>query len=117
MIILITSEGENLESRPCLRFGRTPFFIKYNLDDNSWEPIHNKATMESGGAGVAASQLLIDHQVSAALSGRFGPNAYRALSSAGIQMYTFDGSYQTVQNVIEGYINNQLKAVPVMDGH
>ena len=116
MIILISSEGENIESQPCTRFGRTPYFIKYNLDDNSWEPIQNKATMESGGAGVAASQLLIDHKVSAALSGRFGPNAHRALSSAGIQMFTFDGSYQSVQNVIEGFKNKQLKEARGMGG-
>lgn len=114
MIIMISSQGESLHSQPNLRFGRTPFFIKYDLDNDTWESIPNSATQTSGGAGVAAGQLLINQKATAALSGRFGPNAHQALSSAGIKMFTFDASYQTVKTVVEDYKNNKLEETPGM---
>jgi len=43
------------------------------------------------------------------VSGRFGPNAQRALSYANVEMLTFDASYETIQSVIEGYNSGQLK--------
>lgn len=110
MIILISSQGETLLSQPSLRFGRAPFFIEYNMTNDEWSAYRNEAVKESSGAGVAASQFIIDHHPSAVISGRFGPNAQRSLSFAGLQMFTFDESYETIQSVIEGYKQNRLKS-------
>jgi len=110
MILLISSKGETLQSQPNLRFGRAPFFIEFNLSDDAWTAHRNDAVKESSGAGVAASQFIINRHASAAISGRFGPNAQRALSYADIKMLTFDETYETIQSVIEGYKSNRLKA-------
>jgi len=109
MIIMISSKGNTLQSQPSLRFGRAPFYIEYNLSDDAWNAHKNEAVKASSGAGVAASQYIINHQASAVISGRFGPNAQRALSYANIKMLTFDETYDTIQSVIEGYKSNQLK--------
>jgi predicted Fe-Mo cluster-binding NifX family protein len=111
MIVTISSQSDNLDAQPSLRFGRAPYFIKYDLQNGNWEAINNEAVFQSGGAGVAASQLLIDNKTSAALSGSFGPNAHRALSSAGIKMYTFDDSYKTIEEVIEAFKSNKLNEI------
>jgi predicted Fe-Mo cluster-binding NifX family protein len=112
MVIVISSQGDNLNSQPSLRFGRAPFFIKYETEDDTWEALQNYAAFESGGAGVAASQTIIDNKAHAAISGSFGPNANRALASAGIKMLTIDGSYTTVEQVVEDFKFSKLQEVP-----
>lgn len=110
MKIIISSQGETLESQPSLRFGRAPFYIEYDLSNDEWEAYMNEAVKESSGAGVVASQFIIDHHPSAVISGRFGPNAQRTLSFAGVKMFSFDETYETVKAVIEGYKSDRLKA-------
>lgn len=111
MKIFISSQGETLNSQADPRFGRTPFFIKYDLLSKTWEVNKNNAINRSGGAGVAASQFLIDNGAKAAISGRFGPNAYRALKSAGIRMFKFNNTSQSISEVIEAFENDKLEEV------
>lgn len=108
MNLMISSQGKSLQSQPNPRFGRTPVYIQYNTDDGSWEAFTNPAMEQSGGAGVAASQFLIDKNTHVAISGRFGPNAFQVLSAAGIKMLTFDEDSQTIQEVIDHYKNENL---------
>ena len=71
--------------------------------------LENPAASQSGGAGVAAAQFLVNQNVDVAISGRFGPNAYRALKSANIKMLTFDDSFTNIMEVINAYQQNTLK--------
>ena len=109
MILFISSFGKTLESSPNPRFGRTDLFIKYNTKMDVWEPLENPAVSQSGGAGIAASQFLVNQHASVAISGHFGPNAYRALSSAKIKMVTFSNSQETIEDVVEAYKQNSLE--------
>lgn len=109
MFLIISSQGKSLKSKPNPRFGRAEFFIKYNLDDETWEALENPAASQSGGAGVAASQFLVNQNVEVAISGRFGPNADRALTSANIKMLTFDNSFNSIMDVINAYQQNELE--------
>jgi len=113
MILMISSYGDTLESKPNPRFGRTSTFILYNLDEDSWKALDNPAVTATGGAGVAASQFLVDHGAQIAISGRFGPNAHQALKAAGIKMLTFDDAQSTVGTVVDAYKNNQLSTEQV----
>jgi len=101
MIVIVSSQGKTLDSKPNPHFGRTPFFIKYDLELNEWEALNNPAIAEPGGAGVAAAQFMIDNQAEAVISGRFGPNAAEALKSAGLQMWSFDKDCDSVSKVID----------------
>jgi predicted Fe-Mo cluster-binding NifX family protein len=113
MKLMISSLGNTLESEPSFRFGRSPVFISYELDNDEWEAFPNPAVSDPGGAGVAAAQFIIDHGIQAAISGRFGPNAYQVLKTAGIQMWTFDTNCTTVNEVIERFENKTLRKVDV----
>jgi predicted Fe-Mo cluster-binding NifX family protein len=111
MILIISSFGKTLESSPNPRFGRTDFFIKFDTEKDDWEPLENPAVSQSGGAGIAASQFLANQNAAVAISGHFGPNAFRALSSAKIKMYTFKNSYETIEDVVDAYKQNSLDEV------
>jgi predicted Fe-Mo cluster-binding NifX family protein len=111
MILIISSQGRTLDSKPNPRFGRAPIFIRYNLESDAWVALNNPAVTEQGGAGVAASQFIIDQGVSDAISGNFGPNAYQALKTAGVLMWSFNQDYGTVQAVIDAYVHSELKQI------
>jgi len=102
-MIIISSLGSTLESKPSPHFGRAPFFIKYDSESNDWEALENPAISQPGGAGVSASQFIINNQAAVVISGRFGPNAYNVLNSAGLQMLTFDSECDSIQKVIKLY--------------
>ena len=91
MKIAITSKGDNLESELDLRFGRCQYFII--VDDNdiqSFKAVANDAMSSGGGAGIKAAQTVINEGVEAVISGNYGPNAFDALSSGGVKLYTAD---------------------------
>ncbi|MDY6868299.1 MAG: NifB/NifX family molybdenum-iron cluster-binding protein [Chloroflexota bacterium] len=109
MILIISSQGNKLESPANPRFGRTPWFIRYDTQDGTWQAFENQAVHQRGGAGVAAAQFLIDKGVEAAISGHFGPNAHQALSAGDVNMYTFNDEQQTVQEIIKGFQAGSLE--------
>jgi len=111
MILMISSQGEKLDSQANPRFGRSPYFIRYNLKDKSWKAYANGAINQRGGAGVAASQFIIDHATGVVISGRFGPNAYSVLKSAGVKMMTFDEADLSITEVIAAFTDDQLKEI------
>jgi len=111
MIIMISAQGNELESQVNPRFGRTPWFIKYDTREKAWEAYENQAVFQRGGAGVSAAQFLIDQGVQVAISGAFGPNASQALSAGNIKMVTFDNEQLTVQEIIDAYQAGNLQEI------
>jgi len=111
MIILISSNDGNIENRVNPRFGRSPWFIRYDTEDETWQAFENQAVSQRGGAGVAAAQFAVDQKVQAVISGHFGPNASQGLSAGGIEMFTFDSDQATVQEVIASFKSNDLTKV------
>jgi predicted Fe-Mo cluster-binding NifX family protein len=111
MIILISSNDNSLASRVNPRFGRAPWFIRYDTEDDSWHAFENQAVSQRGGAGVAAAQFAVDQSIQAVVSGNFGPNAQQALSAGGIEMYTFDSDQTSVKEVIQAFKAGNLNKV------
>ena len=75
-------------------FGRTPTFTVFkepeSADDGRVLP--NPAFSQRGGAGIAAAQFILDHNVTAAVAGNVGPNAMRVLQAAGVAVYITQGT-------------------------
>jgi len=72
----------------CSAFGRTAFFVVYDLDTDQYEIIDNSEARNSvGGAGIAASQMMLDLGVEAVISPRLGENAAEVLRAAKVPMY------------------------------
>lgn len=110
MILFISAQGNTPESQPSERFGRCPWFIRYDTETGEWRALENPAGAQGHGAGVAAAQLLIDNGCQLAVSGRFGPNAQQALSAAGIDLRTFKGEGHQVLDIVADWKAGKLSA-------
>lgn len=117
MKIAVTSTGKDLDSHVEPRFGRCPYFIIVDLESMQFEAIRNSASDSVGGAGIQAAQIIASKGAKVLITGNVGPNAFRALSAAGIQV--INGAYGTVKEVIEKYKRGELRATdtPTTEGH
>lgn len=99
MKLAITSQGKELDSQVERRFGRAPFFIIADTDEDSNEAVANEAARAGGGAGVKAAEFLIQKGVTKVVTGNVGPNAFQTLSAAGVTILTVSGG--SVRDAIE----------------
>lgn len=107
MKIAITSQGDQLSSEVDPRFGRCLYFVIVDIETDSFEAVPNPAVGAGGGAGIQASQLMIDRKVEAVVSGNVGPNAFRTLLSAGMKIYS--GASGTVQEASKSFKEGKLQ--------
>ncbi len=101
MKICITSQGEALESKIDLRFGRCQYFIIVDTETMDFEVIKNPIIDTTGGAGTNSAQLIASKGAGVVLTGDVGPNASQALQSAGIKIVT--GIRGLVKDAVENY--------------
>lgn len=106
MKIAITATGTALDAAIDPRFGRCPYFIVVDPETMQFEAVENTGTMAGGGAGVATAQIIAGKGVMAVLTGNCGPNAYQALSAAGVKVIT--GVAGSVREAIQGYKSGRL---------
>ena len=107
MIICITSEGNNLDSKVDPRFGRAQYFIFYDDETSQFEAVQNENVTGTGGVGVQSGQLVAGKQTKTVLTGSVGPNASQTLESAGIDVVlNVEGR---VKEVIEQFKKGELK--------
>lgn len=118
MKIVLTTQIPDLEAELDPRFGRGAYFLIVDPETLEWQSMPNPALNASGGAGIRAAQALTEAGCQAVVSGDFGPNAYEALSEAGIAMYLF-GSCRTVREALERFNAGQLEqlSAPSRPGH
>ena len=87
MLVAISSKGNSIESAMDQRIGRAEYFIIADTDTMEFEVLENTATVSGGGAGISASQLLIDKGAKAVITGHVGPNAMSVLEAANLEIY------------------------------
>ncbi|MDD3962941.1 MAG: NifB/NifX family molybdenum-iron cluster-binding protein [Synergistaceae bacterium] len=92
MKIAIPADEKTLDSTVCQSFGRTPYFLIYDIEAESADFIDNSAASSQGGAGIKAAQSIVDSKVSAILTPRCGQNAAEVLTAAGILIYKTESS-------------------------
>lgn len=117
MKVVVTATGTSLNSALDPRFGRCSYFALVETDDMSVEAVKNPCMSLGGGAGIQAAQFLAGKDVRFVLTGNCGPNAYRALSAAGIQVVT--GCSGTVADAVERFKAGKLKSAnrPNVESH
>ncbi len=102
MKLIISISGNKLESPFDPRFGRAAAFCLVDSETGEWTVHENPALAASGGAGVQAAQFIAKLGTQAVISGAYGPNAFDALSPAGIEMYLAPtGENLTAADVLE----------------
>jgi len=117
MKIAVTSRGATLEDAVDPRFGRCAWFVVVDTDDMSFEAVENANAAAGGGAGIQSAQLVADKDVKLVLTGNCGPNAFRTLEAAGIQVII--GVSGSVREAVEQYKAGKLSVSggPNVDRH
>jgi len=117
MRICISASANSLDAPVDPRFGRCPYFIIVDSETMQFEAVPNPASGAVGGAGIQAAQILASKGAKVVITGNVGPNAFQALSAAGIKIIT--GAYGTVREVVEKYRRGELKETnaPTVGGH
>jgi predicted Fe-Mo cluster-binding NifX family protein len=117
MRICVSASANSLDASVDPRFGRCPYFIIVDSETLQFEAVPNPASGAVGGAGIQAVQIIASKGAKAVITGNVGPNAFQALSAAGIKIIT--GAYGTVREVVEKYRRGELKETssPTVGGH
>ena len=106
MRVVIPANGTDLDAPTSPVFGRSPLFILVDPETLDFEALPNPAIDAPGGAGVQATQTVLQQNVGAVIAPSLGPNAFRVVQAAGIPAYRMEGA--TVREVIAAYNAGQL---------
>lgn len=106
MKIAISATGKTMDSLLDVRFGRCDYFLIYETENKSVNAIENKGQSSSGGAGIVASQQIIDENVDVIITGKLGPNAFELISKAGIKAYGCESI--SIKSALDKYDNGKL---------
>lgn len=117
MKICVSAESNSLDAPIDPRFGRCPYFVIVDSENMQFEVIQNMASGATGGAGIQAAQTIASRGAKVLITGNVGPNAFQALSAAGIKIVT--GAFGTVREVVEKYKRGELgeTGAPTVGGH
>lgn len=113
MKIALPVDEKNLESGVCVSFGRTPYFLVYDIETEQHEFVLNEAASSQGGAGIKAAQSIADLKVDALLTPRLGENAAEVIRGANIALYKTMGN--GILDNIKAFKSNGLE--PLTEVH
>jgi predicted Fe-Mo cluster-binding NifX family protein len=109
MIVTIPVDGKVMDAKINRSFGRAPYFLVYDTEKQTGSFLENAAAMARGGAGIQASQFVIDQNTDAVIVPMLGKNAADVLKSSGIKLYM--ASSQSIQDNINNFISGKLSTL------
>ena len=117
MRVAVSATDANLDATVDPRFGRCAYFVIVDTESMQYEAVPNTSQSAPHGAGIQSAQIIANKGAKVVLTGNVGPNAYQALSAAGIQIIT--GDFRTVREVVEKYKRGELRetGAPTVGGH
>ena len=107
MKIAVTATNKDLDSQVDPRFGRCANFLIVDTESMEFEVAENANVNVGGGAGIQSAQLVADSDAKVVLTGNCGPNAFRTLQAAGIEVIV--GVSGSVRDAVEGYKSGTLQ--------
>ncbi len=107
MIVTIPVDGRTMSACINKSFGRTPYFLVYNTETKEKNFIENSAATSQGGAGIKASQFIVDQKTNAVIVPMLGKNAADVLKSAGLELYMASGC--SIQGNINALLDGELE--------
>lgn len=111
MKIAITANEDKLSGMVDQRFGRCPFFLIVNVDNDivgTFEAIENTSESQAHGAGINAAELMGEQKVDAIITGELGPNATKVLEQLNIPVYSGSGK---IIDVLDEFVENKLEKI------
>jgi predicted Fe-Mo cluster-binding NifX family protein len=117
MKICVSAASNRMDSPIDPRFGRCPYLVIVDSETMQFEAVPNMASDATGGAGIQAAQTVAGKGAKVLITGNVGPNAFQALSAAGVKIVT--GAFGTVREVVEKYKKGELRetGAPTVSGH
>lgn len=112
MKICVSSMGEKMDSNMDNRFGRCLYFNIYDTETKEMTSVKNKGNDAFEGAGIAASQQVIDSNVDVLITGKLGPNAFRILESSNMELISCMDEV-TIESAIKLYGESKLSRIQV----
>jgi len=97
MKIVISSDGNSIESNVDQRFGRCNYFVIVDIENNkitNVESVANEGYSEGHGAGIKAAQQVGNLKPDKIITGNMGPNALNVLEQLNIEVYQGSGRIQ-----------------------
>jgi predicted Fe-Mo cluster-binding NifX family protein len=116
--IVFTTSGNDLNAPLDSRFGRSPKFLVYDLESETFEVVDNRQNLDAPqGAGIQSAETVARLGAKALVTGHCGPKAFRVLTAAGIRIYHTDAP--TVAAALEQYRAGKLPEAKAADveGH
>jgi predicted Fe-Mo cluster-binding NifX family protein len=85
MKIAVASTGKEISSKIELRFGRARYIIIHDTGKSEFEVIDNQEISElPSGAGVKATEVIVNKNVDYVVSQNFGPKALQIFKAANL---------------------------------
>lgn len=118
MRVAVTAQGKDIDSQIDPRFGRTKFIIVVDTETGDIETKDNTVNLNAvQGAGIQTGQNIANLDVDAVITGNVGPNAFRTLSAAKVNVFLAEN--RTVEEAIHSFKNGELKELnnASVEGH
>jgi predicted Fe-Mo cluster-binding NifX family protein len=118
MKIAVSVSENRLEAPVEQRFGRSRWFLIYNLDSDTYEFIENIQQLNAPqGAGIQSAGAISREGVEAVITGHMGPKAFKVLKAAGVDVYLKEAG--TIQEAVDNYKAGKLTKLqtPNVEGH
>ena len=118
MRVAVTAKEPSLDGLVDQRFGRARYLVVTDTETGEFEVHDNEVNLNATqGAGIQTAQNVSRLGVGAVITGHVGPNAFRALSAAGVAIYT--GATGCVEEAVTQLKNGTLSPVQDADveGH
>lgn len=112
MKIAFTTKGTTWDAAMDPRFGRTDFFLIYDVDGDDLIEFDNRAiAAEAHGAGPQTAQKLFEFQPDILITGNGpGGNAARVLEQSAVKVFIGAGD-MTVREAYQAYQTGQLTEI------
>lgn len=104
-IIIPVNAKENAKVNTTL--GRAPYFYIRDIETDEMSFIKNEAASSQGGAGIQATQTIIDENANVLLTPKIGKNAEEILKSSEIKAFQTEGD--DIEENIKKYEDGSLK--------
>jgi len=109
MKIAISATGKTTESLLDDFFGRCEYFQIHDTENGEIKILENSGHSSSGGAGIAASNQLVNENVDVIITGSLGPNAFEIIEKSGIKAFKCPSI--VISLVLQKYNKGELEAV------
>jgi len=112
MKIAIPVDENNTNTNVCVSFGRAPYFFIYENETKENVFVENFSKNSPGGAGIKASQQLVDNKIDILITYRCGENAESVLSEGKIKIYKAE--FAKASDNIDAFLDNKLKLLDII---